>query len=91
MKTFKSKQIKPTTITATTEIKNFDKHTSIYFKRNGLTYVIENQKPESDVNDEMLIKSKVTIDDELNNRFFMGLDEKSKIEIQQIIDEYGMI
>ena len=39
---------------------------------------------------EMTLKSAVTIDEELNNRYFAGLDEKSKIEIQEIIEEYGL-
>ena len=38
----------------------------------------------------MNIKSKVNIDEELNNRYFQGLDEASKQAILEIQEEYGL-
>ena len=68
----------------------FDKHQSIFFNHKGLTYVIENPSELKEEEEFMNIKSKVNIDEELNNRYFQGLDEASKQAILEIQEEYGL-
>ena len=68
----------------------FDKHQSQYLNYKGLTYIISNPKNEQDEDIDVEIKSKMETDEELNNRYFMGLDEESKLEILKIQEEYAL-
>ena len=70
--------------------KNFDKDLSGYIKIGGLVYVYENPPQEKERDEEMIIKSKITVDEDLKARYFAGLDEKRQIEIQEVKEEYGL-
>ena len=69
----------------------FDKHLTGYINYKGHTYVFENVPEEKEIDEVMTIKSKVDVDEELNNRYFAGLDEASKIAIQEIMNEYEFV
>ena len=68
----------------------FDRDLCTFVNIKGLTYVIENAPSEQEEEYEMTLKSAVTIDEELNNRYFAGLDEASKQAILEIQEEYGL-
>ena len=87
----KNKKIKAVELDYFIQKNTFDKHQSIFFNHKGLTYVIENPSELKEEEEFMTLKSKVTIDEELNNRYFQGLDEASKQQILEIQDEYGLI
>ena len=84
----KNKRIKAVELDYFVQQNTFDKHQSIFFNHKGLTYIIENPSKETEEDEIMTIKSKITIDEELNNRYFLGLDEKSKEAILEIQEEY---
>ena len=83
-----NKRIKAVELDYFTQQNTFDKHLSTFFNHKGLTYILENPSKEQDEDEVMTIKSKVEIDEELNNRYFAGLDEASKQAILELQEEY---
>ena len=86
----KVKVVKAKDLEYFTQSNNFDKHLSEYYNKGGLTYVFSNPVKEQEEDYEMTIKSKIATDEELKNRYFAGMDEARKIEIQEIKEEYGL-
>ena len=86
----KNKVVKAVELDYFVQKNTFDKHQSVFFNHKGLTYVIENPSELKEEDEFMILKSKVTIDEELNDRYFQGLDEASKQAILEIQEEYGL-
>lgn len=86
----KNRKIKAVELDYFIQKNTFDKHQSIFFNHKGLTYIIENPTELKEEDEFMTLKSKVEIDEELNNRYFQGLDEASKQQILEIQEEYGL-
>ena len=68
----------------------FDKDVSDYTNIKGLTYVLHTNAPKEDEDEQLTLKSKVTIDEDLKARYFAGLSEDYKIEIQETKEEFGL-
>ena len=68
----------------------FDKDLTTYYNRGGLTYIFENAPQEIEEDEAIDFKSKITIDEELNNRYFAGLSEDQKQAIYELQEELGI-
>ena len=85
----KTKVVKAKQLSEINYIK-FDKHKAEYYNRGGLTYVFANNVPVESDEIDVQITSKMSVDAELKARYFAGLSEEDKIEIQKVKEEYDL-